>query len=370
MRGVAARGEYFHNGIARSLEEVVRFYEESLGFRFTRAERRDLVAFLRALESRGERTPRSSSWKGTESHATSRAARPSPARRRARARMSWRDPLQPRASSPLGVVRATAEGIGPAQSRTARGTERSFFVRCVHGWARRGCGTFVAGLILMQKISVVQEDAGVVGVLEEESSAALTVRLPDGHHVSVSRDQLEPLADGTLLLKTSVDQLEPIADESSRTTPVLASATIPIAGSIGATWQAETRSLEDGETVTIPRVEEQVQIDKQERLRGTVRVHVVPRQREQTVAVPVVETRAEVRRVEVGRIVDKAPDVREEGDTVIIPVVEEVLVVEKRLLLREEVHVTRKQTMRTEQHQVSLRSEHVEISRSEDELEQ
>ena len=49
LRGIAARGEYFHNGIARSLEEVVQFYEKSLGFRFTRDERRDLVAFLRAL---------------------------------------------------------------------------------------------------------------------------------------------------------------------------------------------------------------------------------------------------------------------------------------------------------------------------------
>ena len=49
LRGVAARGEYFHNGIAKSLEEVVTFYEESLGFRFTPEERKDLVAFLSAL---------------------------------------------------------------------------------------------------------------------------------------------------------------------------------------------------------------------------------------------------------------------------------------------------------------------------------
>lgn len=49
LRGVAARGEYFHNGIARSLDEVVRFYEKSLGFQFSRREREDLVAFLAAL---------------------------------------------------------------------------------------------------------------------------------------------------------------------------------------------------------------------------------------------------------------------------------------------------------------------------------
>lgn len=49
LRGVAARGGYFHNGIAGTLEEVVRFYEQSLGFTYTDADREDLVAFLNAL---------------------------------------------------------------------------------------------------------------------------------------------------------------------------------------------------------------------------------------------------------------------------------------------------------------------------------
>jgi cytochrome c peroxidase len=49
LRGVSTRGEYFHNGIAKSLEDLVRFYETSLGFVFTSNERKDMVAFLRAL---------------------------------------------------------------------------------------------------------------------------------------------------------------------------------------------------------------------------------------------------------------------------------------------------------------------------------
>ena len=49
IRGLAARAPYFHNGIATSLEAVVRFYEDHLGFTFTDAERADLVAFLNAL---------------------------------------------------------------------------------------------------------------------------------------------------------------------------------------------------------------------------------------------------------------------------------------------------------------------------------
>jgi cytochrome c553 len=49
MRALAARAPYFHNGIAPTLDSVVRHYETHLGFSFTDEERADLVAFLNAL---------------------------------------------------------------------------------------------------------------------------------------------------------------------------------------------------------------------------------------------------------------------------------------------------------------------------------
>ena len=49
LRALAARAPYFHNGIAATLEDVVRHYEAHLGFVFTDQERADLVAFLKAL---------------------------------------------------------------------------------------------------------------------------------------------------------------------------------------------------------------------------------------------------------------------------------------------------------------------------------
>jgi len=49
LRALAARAPYFHNGIAPTLEDVVRHYELYLGFTFTDQERADLVAFLNAL---------------------------------------------------------------------------------------------------------------------------------------------------------------------------------------------------------------------------------------------------------------------------------------------------------------------------------
>jgi hypothetical protein len=49
LRGVGSRGGYLHNGIARTLMEVVQHYERALNFGFTQSEREDLVAFLKAL---------------------------------------------------------------------------------------------------------------------------------------------------------------------------------------------------------------------------------------------------------------------------------------------------------------------------------
>lgn len=49
IRALAARAPYFHNGSAATIEDVVRHYETHLGFVFTDQERKDLVAFLKAL---------------------------------------------------------------------------------------------------------------------------------------------------------------------------------------------------------------------------------------------------------------------------------------------------------------------------------
>ena len=49
LRALSARAPYFHNGIAGTLDDVVRHYERHLNFTFTDQEREDLIAFLRAL---------------------------------------------------------------------------------------------------------------------------------------------------------------------------------------------------------------------------------------------------------------------------------------------------------------------------------
>jgi stress response protein YsnF len=75
--------------------------------------------------------------------------------------------------------------------------------------------------------------------------------------------------------------------------------------------------------------------------------------------------RVEIQHVTVDRELTDWPDVRTEGDVTIIPVVEERLVVEKRLFLVEEVHVRRLQGVEHIEQPVMLRSQRVVVERSE-----
>ena len=69
----------------------------------------------------------------------------------------------------------------------------------------------------------------------------------------------------------------------------------------------------------------------------------------------------EIERVPIGEDVDDVPDVREEGVTTVVPVVEEVPVVGKRLRLVEEVRITRRVELGTQTIRDELRREVIDI---------
>ncbi len=119
----------------------------------------------------------------------------------------------------------------------------------------------------------------------------------------------------------------------------------------------------EGERTVLPVLEESLRVEKRRVERGRVRIRKVVREHEGVVDEPLLSERVEVERVAVNELVDYAPAVREEGDVTVIPIVEEVLVVEKRLLLKEEVRVTKKQTERREPQRVTLRREEAIIER-------
>lgn len=72
---------------------------------------------------------------------------------------------------------------------------------------------------------------------------------------------------------------------------------------------------------------------------------------------------AVIERVPINRVVEKAPAIREEGDTIIVPILEEIMVVEKRLVLKEEIHIRRKEVVQHVHEPVLLRSEEVALER-------
>jgi uncharacterized protein (TIGR02271 family) len=121
--------------------------------------------------------------------------------------------------------------------------------------------------------------------------------------------------------------------------------------------------LSDSERV-IPLLREELEIDRRT-MERTIRIHKTVEERVETVEEPVVSESVEIDRVPVERFVDEAPPIREEGDVTIIPILEEVLVVEKRLMVREEVRIRRRTERHTDRRDVPLRREDVRVERGE-----
>jgi stress response protein YsnF len=119
------------------------------------------------------------------------------------------------------------------------------------------------------------------------------------------------------------------------------------------------------EEQVIPVLAEQISVQRRCVETGRVMATITTQSREQIIQEDLVRDTVEVERVPVGRAVESIPPVREEGDTTIIPVVEEVLVIERRLILKEEVHLRRARIRQTHAATVVTRSQDVVVTRSE-----
>lgn len=109
--------------------------------------------------------------------------------------------------------------------------------------------------------------------------------------------------------------------------------------------------------------EERVRIATREVATGLLRVHLTTEEVEETLRATLRGRRATVERIPIGREIAEAPAVRQEGDVVVVPVVEEVLVVERRLHLREELHLRLEPVEENVAVPVRRRVQHADISR-------
>lgn len=124
------------------------------------------------------------------------------------------------------------------------------------------------------------------------------------------------------------------------------------------------RREEDEAGVALPLVAEEVRVGKRAVVTGRVRVSTRTDHVEELVRQELAQTDVEVRRVPVGALLepgDAPPNVREEGAVTIVPVIEEVLFVEKRLVLREEIHITRRTATEIVETPVTVRRQRAEI---------
>lgn len=183
-------------------------------------------------------------------------------------------------------------------------------------------------------IPVVRDD-GVEGKViavtaTGEGSPIAVVRFDDGAQVAVAPQMINPDEDGIYRLELPASRLAPADD------------------------------------LVIPVVAEEILIGTEQVTRGVVRVHKHVVTEEKTVDAAVSAEEVVIERLPINQFVEgDAPQVREENGIVIIPVFEEVLVVEKRLLLREEVHLSKRTARSNVPQTVVLRHEVVDIERLE-----
>jgi uncharacterized protein (TIGR02271 family) len=164
--------------------------------------------------------------------------------------------------------------------------------------------------------------------------AEVPVSLEGGRQVWVPVQMLIPEAEGRYAIPTALAGLERRAGADSPEPPLV----LPV--------------LEEVLDVQTRRVET-----------GRVRLHKTVHTREVLVDEPLLREEVVIERVPVNRVVEGPIPVRYEGDTMIVSVLEEVLVVDTRLLLKEEVHITTRRTARHAPERVTRRREDVTVER-------
>lgn len=188
--------------------------------------------------------------------------------------------------------------------------------------------------------NVVFDTEGVRGTLDAPftelgGDARARVLLADGRRLLLPPGVLERQDHGTLIFRGSFNELAGAAEGGG------------------------------GEQIVVPVVEEELRVGKRVVETGRVRVTKTVSEHEEVVDQPLMREEYDVERVVVDEFVDGPVGPRYEGETLIVPVLEEVLVVEKRLVVREELRLTRRRTEERNPQRVKLLSEEVSVERAE-----
>ena len=174
--------------------------------------------------------------------------------------------------------------------------------------------------------SVIHDLDGTPAVVETADAQRVVVRLPNGTAVHLPPGLVTRLDDGSYRSDVSF-------------------------ASLGAQRQ------------TLTEVEERIDVHTVVKETGRVQARTVTEIEEVAVDADGWRQTVEVERVPINRPVDAVQDVRVEGDVTVVPVYEEVLVVHKQLVLREEVRLTTRRDRVAGPERVTLRRQRVEVER-------
>lgn len=193
---------------------------------------------------------------------------------------------------------------------------------------------------------VVTDFDGLRGVAEasdrgiDRSQSEVMVSFENGQQLVVPTAQLIQRQDGSYFLPFSLAKIGTPEDDST-----------------------STFEQENEDTLVVPVVAEKLDVQKRRIERGGVRVKKIVREREEIIDEPLMREEVHVKRVPVNRVVEGPVPVRHVGNTMIISLLEEVLVVEKRLMLKEELHITKDEVETYKPQRVMLRHEEAAIER-------
>ena len=126
------------------------------------------------------------------------------------------------------------------------------------------------------------------------------------------------------------------------------------------------RVFEEGEEIIIPVINEELHIDKEVIESGKIRIIKKINEEKSTVEVPLKHTEVSVERKPMNQYVNEHHQaIRYEGDTMIVSVLKEVVVVQKKILLVEELHINKTQKQEAHTEEVTLKSESISVERLE-----
>jgi uncharacterized protein (TIGR02271 family) len=168
------------------------------------------------------------------------------------------------------------------------------------------------------------------------------VRLDDGRSLAARPADFSRRDDGSLLLSVDAAELDAVLTRAG----------------------ADDRSgATSGDRIVVPLVEEQLDVSTRRVETGRVRIVKTVREEVETIDRPLLREEVTIDRVPVGKFVTEPVPTRMDGETMIIPILEEVVVVEKRVMLKEELHVRKLAREHREPRDVTVRVEEARIER-------